>query len=427
MYFKRHLIPFLLLLSLISGSAAKAQKFNVETWIDSATFCPGASAALPVMVKNMIGVDSFNLILNYDPGVVNFHSYFGLNSDLDGGNINVTPGSTNVQINWHRTVETSLFADTLLMLVFDGIAGSGELAWDLSPGACIYHSIGDSLIPGIYRNGVCRVDEPMILTLNEIDATCTGKCDANYLAHVTGGTKPYQYWWNESPGRFDSIQTNLCDGPNAIRIRDAAGCELDSIYQIDGLPGAKVEIKAKCKGEELEEIILYRENPTLEFSFDEISPTHVIEPPLWEFGDGDTARSFNPAHTYYRAKDNLDNFYKLNLYVKNVNGCDTVITLKIDIKDKKLKISNVIIPTSASDNNRKFTIFDEEGNLMSKEFLRFEVYIFDRWGRRLFSSDDYQNDWTPDAPNGVYYYVVKSVGLFSTDKFKGSVTILGGE
>jgi hypothetical protein len=52
-----------------------------------------------------------------------------------------------------------------------------------------------------------------------------------------------------STGRFDSIQTDLCDGPNIIRITDQNGCNLDSTFQIEGLPGAKVNLKIECEGD----------------------------------------------------------------------------------------------------------------------------------------------------------------------------------
>jgi len=422
MYVK-HLFTSILLLFVLEFS--QAQGFYAETKLDTAHFCPGTSMAVPVQVKNLIGVDSFNLVLRFNSEVLSYESNYLLHQDLLGGTFQVTEQDDQISLNWHRNNESSLLNDTLVMLVFKGIAGSTALEWDtLTPGNCIYRSIGDTLIPALFYSAYATVYPPMYLELVEIDPTCNGKCDANYLATVTGGTPPYTYLWNDEPGRFDSIQTNICDGPNSIRIIDSKGCELDSIYEVKGMPGPKVDLKIECEGDTT--TVLYRENPTLTFYFEEISPTHVIDPPLWEFGDGDTARSFNPTHTYDLANTNLDGFYNLKLHIVNQNGCDTVITQKIPIKDQKLKISNVLVP-NGSPENRVFTIFDESGNPLDNEYIRFEVYIFDRWGRRLFASSDYHNDWTPSgAPDGVYFYVVKTIGYFTEDKHKGSVTILGG-
>ncbi|MBK7029448.1 MAG: gliding motility-associated C-terminal domain-containing protein [Bacteroidales bacterium] len=424
MHFRNLILLFVLLL-MLNPVKSLAQIFYVETSVDTSLFCPGTSQAMPIQVKNMVGVDSFNLVLNFNPAVLSYESYYLLHQDLSGGSFQVTELNGKVSINWHRPTETSLFQDTMVMLVFKGITGSTSLTWDtITPGNCIYHSIGDSLISDIYHNGLAFVNPPIQLAIQEIDPTCIGKCDANYLAQATGGTPPYLYLWNNQPGRFDSIQTNLCDGPNSLRIIDSKGCELDSLYSIEGLPGPKVDLKIECEGDTT--TVLFRENPILTFSFEEISPTHVIEPPLWEFGDGDTARSFNPTHLYDLANSNLDGFYQLKLHITNQNGCDTLIIQRIPIKDQKLKISNLIVP-NGSPENRVFTIFDESGNPLDHEYMRFEVYIFDRWGRRLFSTSDYKNDWSPaGAPDGVYFYVVKTIGYFNTDKHKGSVTIMGG-
>jgi hypothetical protein len=421
----RKLILFITLLIGIVPFSVFSQKSVVETSIPDAFLCPDVSQALPVYVKNMIEIDSFNLVLNYDPQVVSFQSYYLLHQDLTGGNFQVVDFQGQVSINWHRASGSTLLGDTMVMLVFKGISGFANLSWDtLTPGNCIYHSVGDSIVQSDYFNGKVVVNPAMQLEIIEIDPTCIGKCDANYLASVSGGTPPYLYLWNGQPGRFDSIQTNICDGPNSLRIIDSKGCELDSLYYVEGMPGPKVDLKIECEGDTT--TVLYRENPLLTFSFDEISPTHVIEPPLWEFGDGDTARSFNPTHLYDLANSNLDGFYELKLHITNQNGCDTLIIQRIPIKDQKLKISNVIIP-NGSPENRVFTIFDESGNPLDNEYIRFEVFIFDRWGRKLYSNTDYKNDWSPEgAPDGVYFYVVKTIGYFNIDKHKGSVTILGG-
>jgi len=52
--------------------------------------------------------------------------------------------------------------------------------------------------------------------------------------------------------------------------------------------------------------------------------------------------------------------------------------------------------------------------------------IFNRWGRIVYKSSDYQNDWDGgDLPDGVYFYVLKCYGARSNDVFKGSVSIYG--
>ncbi len=417
-------ILFSFSLAFFPISSMFAQVFNVRTSVDSIGFCPGASRAFPVTIQNMIGVDSFKLVLGYDPSVISYQSYQFLNTQLTGGNFSISGQTGSISMNWHRPTIANIINDTLIWLVFKGTAGNTDLVWDTLN--CIYHdSASGNPLPAIYKNGKATVSPAINLFLTEMNSTCTGKCNANFMATISGGVKPYAVLWDGEPGRFDTIQTNLCDGANTIRITDKNGCELDSTYQINGLPGAKVTIKIKCEQDTT--TVLFRENPILTFSFEEISPTHVIEPPLWSFGDGDTSRSFNPTHIYRTANANTDKFYLLTLYIKNQNGCDTVITMRIPIKDQKLKISNVMVPTG-TEKNRVFTIFDENNDPISNQYIRLELFVFDRWGRKLYANTDYKNDWNAGgAPDGVYYYVVNTVGFFNTDKHKGSLTIIGSK
>jgi hypothetical protein len=55
-----------------------------------------------------------------------------------------------------------------------------------------------------------------------------------------------------------------------------------------------------------------------------------------------------------------------------------------------------------------------------------QLMVFDRWGRKLYEDSNYQNDWHADGlPDGVYYYRLKTVGLYETKIYKGSINILG--
>jgi hypothetical protein len=180
-----------------------------------------------------------------------------------------------------------------------------------------------------------------------------------------------------------------------------------------------------------EDTTIYLQNPVLTFSFQENYPTHVVEPPYWEFGDGDTARSFNPTHLYDKAINNLDGYYDLKLHVVNENGCDSTIEVRIPIKEAKLNIPGVITPNGDS-YNENFLIVNEnksgsgEDRKVTNEFQSMELVIFDRWGRKLYENSNYKSDWHAEGvPDGSYYYILKTIGFYKTEKYKGSITILG--
>ncbi len=98
------------------------------------------------------------------------------------------------------------------------------------------------------------------------------------------------------------------------------------------------------------------------------------------------------------------------------NGCtsaaDTLALLQVQTDD--LFVPNVFTP-NGDQLNQFFTIDDR---LVGTTFD-----VFDRWGQRVYHSDDYQNNWDgDDLPSGVYFYLLNG-GECIVEK-KGALTIL---
>jgi hypothetical protein len=56
-----------------------------------------------------------------------------------------------------------------------------------------------------------------------------------------------------------------------------------------------------------------------------------------------------------------------------------------------------------------------------------ELVVIDRWGRKVYSSENYRNNWDGgNLPDGTYYYKLDTFGYFRNDSYKGAVTILRG-
>jgi hypothetical protein len=420
----RKLLTFFSLILLFLSFAPKQLNAQVITGIGNFEMCYGMPVAMPVLIQNMSAVDTFRLVLQYDETVIEFVEHFAVNGALLGGTFSIDQEEDALVLNWARSSSASIATDTLVWLRFKGLVGSTTLQWNEQES--FYHTTGGNAFV-IYQNGNATVSPKINVLLTEINATCLDLCEANYQADVTGGVEPYNYLWNGVPGRFDNVQTNLCPGKNVLSVTDAKGCRIDSIFTIEGLPGADVNIIIEGN----EDTTIYLENPVLTFRFEENFPTHVVEPPLWEFGDGDTAVSFNPTHVYSRANTNTDGFYLVKLHINNENGCGSVLEIQIPIKDAKLKIPGVITPNGDS-YNESFMILNEnktgsgEDIKITTEFQRMEVLIFDRWGRKIYDDSNYQSDWRAQGvPDGAYYYKLKTVGFYNTETYKGSITILG--
>jgi len=423
----RKFLTFIIIILLFLSFSPEQLKAQVVTELDSVSMCYNTNKTIPVVVQNMVDVDTLRLVLSFTNSVIKYVEYFDVNEALSGGTFSVTPnpGNDSIIIYWTRTKSNAtIIQDTLVWLRFKGLIGSTGLHWKSS--SSYYHSSTGNLV-AVYVDGKAVVDPKINVILTELSPTCARTCVANYQADASGGRLPYKYYWNGKVSQYEYIQKYLCAGTNKITIIDNWGCKLDSNYTINGLPGAKVKLIIEGN----EDTTIYLQNPVLTFSFQEISPTHVIEAPLWEFGDGDTARSFNPTHLYENANTNLDGYYDLKLHVVNENGCDSTIEVRIPIKEAKLKIPGVITP-NADGKNDVFLILNEnktgsgEDIKITNEFQSMELFIFDRWGRKLYEDSNYKSDWiAKGVPDGSYYYVLTTHGYYKTEKFKGSITILG--
>ena len=424
------LFSIIYLFLLFTPRQLNAQVDTVETKLPaSITICYHSIAAIPVVVHTMKNVDSLRLVLSFDNSVVDYVDNFALNSALTGGIFKVTNENDSLIISWARSSPATIISDTLVWLKFKGLTGSTTLHWN-TPGSFYHATTGNN--PTVFSDGKTNVNPKINVVLTELTATCTGTCSANYKAEASGGTAPYIYKWNGKVSQWDNIQKYLCSGnKNHISIIDSLGCVLDSAYTINGLPGASVKLIIKDNVGDTTTVI-YVENPTLTFSFDEISPTHIVEAPMWYFGDGDTAVSFNPTHVYELANTNTDGYYELRLKITNENGCDSTIIVSIPIKNAKLKIPNVITP-NGDGQNEKFLIMNEsksgsgEDIKVTDEFIRMQLVIFDRWGRKVYEDNNYKSDWiAKGVSDGSYYYILKTIGFYHTEIHKGSITVLGG-
>ncbi len=93
----------------------------------------------------------------------------------------------------------------------------------------------------------------------------------------------------------------------------------------------------------------------------------------------------------------------------------------------QLDVQPTYVPAGFSPNgdgmNDKFVVKNADGKLVSVE-------IFNRWGNRIYKSDDYRNDWGGEVsegffigreiPDGTYYYIII---IDRKDKYTGFITV----
>ncbi len=272
---------------------------------------------------------------------------------------------------------------------------------------------------------------PLIdVIFDQIQKTCTGidaDCQGQVKAIASGAFDPeeYLYFWNTQfvdPGD-SSLALGLCgDITYTIRIEDTNGCFIDTSYTVESFRSPLIDISTDPDS------VVYIEKPKITFSFENLSSDSLLVTNYeWDFGDSTTSTESNPTHIF----DRIDKYYVM-LNITDENGCDTTYFQLVEVKPVKLIIPNVFTPNGDGKNDT-FAITEDKGDtgndpseLLDSYYISNKLVIFNRWGKKVFETNDYQNDWDGGSnSNGVYFYVLECYGQFSNDVFKGSVTIIG--
>ena len=139
------------------------------------------------------------------------------------------------------------------------------------------------------------------------------------------------------------------------------------------------------------------------------------EPPTGVSYDYQWSKNGTPGSTaqYFILKESEEGDYTI---VLNAGGCVDEVT--VTAEHCLLVPPNVITPYNVDGFNDVFHIDGLEN------FPDTKLQIYNRWGKKIYESNNYQNDWNGNgAADGVYYWVLYVAdGLGTT--MKGTVTII---
>lgn len=142
----------------------------------------------------------------------------------------------------------------------------------------------------------------------------------------------------------------------------------------------------------------------------------------WTFGDDGRAYEPNPLHTYQ-----MPGTYQNILHVVNeVSGCDdTSEPQEIVVFESDLQVPNVFTPNGDGIN--------DEFRVAYRSLKKYKIDIFNRWGRKVYSSTQPGLGWDGtigkgQASPGVYFYVIEAQGFLENEKYKlhGTITLIRG-
>lgn len=124
----------------------------------------------------------------------------------------------------------------------------------------------------------------------------------------------------------------------------------------------------------------------------------------WSLGNGDSLTGAAPP-AYVYAKPGT-----YTVSVKARRGSCTLTASQPVTIDPPLQVPNVITPNGDGKNDR--FVIGPAGR---------KLEVFSRWGRSVFFSNAYQNDWSPTLPPGTYYYLITLPG---GQQCKGWLTLM---
>jgi gliding motility-associated-like protein len=257
------------------------------------------------------------------------------------------------------------------------------------------------------------VNEPSQVTvnMNVTDVTCFGFSDASVQLNATGGTPDYSFTLNNysnNHGEFNSLNP----GNYNYTVTDANGCQVTGGFVITEPDEVVVAITPNPVTTDLG--IPVQLNATSNYT----QANYEWTPPV---GLSCTDCS-NPTASL----NNSSSYHVTSVVNINGNYCygDTTVFVNVN-PNYTVYIPNVFTPNGDGSNDY-FRIF---GNLTALKLV--EVQIFNRWGEKVFESNDINFEWDGTYRGKLLEPQVFVYSLFTvfTDNhsekvFKGSLTLL---
>ncbi|MFO8087151.1 MAG: choice-of-anchor L domain-containing protein [Bacteroidales bacterium] len=258
-----------------------------------------------------------------------------------------------------------------------------------------------------------------------IDVTVSPKPNVSFLPQPTDGCEPLQvqfddmsssatvdWQWHFGDGNSSTAQSpthtydaGTYDVKLIVTTNDGCSDSLELNNIIESYPQPVADFSANPP-------IVSIDNPTIDFIDNSTNGTFWF----WDFGEpgnADTSNQTNPTYTYYQ-----DGQYTVMMITYTDKGCADTAYHDVDVIVDKIKIPNVITP-NGDGHNDVFRIENITRMRSSK------LVIYNRWGKKIYISENYQNDWDGDNyADGTYYFVLEYETLLEKRSVSGVLTIL---
>ena len=238
-----------------------------------------------------------------------------------------------------------------------------------------------------------KIKEPSVLMLDFV-------CDSmnNIKSVISGGVEPYSIFWQDSlENVFSTLSQITFSGSHIyyVSVIDSNSCFVeDSIF-----------LQADFE--------LISSIGVAPFEINAINHSIGYTSCLW------STNNQNSSNINFNFEYDIAGDYDLNLIVRNGYGCFDTITKKIIIEGLlyQNEISNVFSPNDDGIN-------DYFNFLENHALVEFYAIIFNRFGKKIFESNDPGMNWDGKNMNGkiveegVYFYILTGSGLTGNEYYR---------
>jgi len=212
---------------------------------------------------------------------------------------------------------------------------------------------------------------------------------------TASGNNAVKYEWSPTTGLSNVNVSNPIASPTktttyTVKMTDINGCTAQNTAKVEVLDSIVADFKIGQKGKCNELMSITLENKS--------KNTNRY---LWKVSNGVTTQDEKPAPIQVA----LPGEYEVIFTAYN-DLCQETISKKIVIENNNAPAPNVITPNN--DGKNDLLVFPNREN--------YKIIIVNRWGKTVFQSDRYQNDWGNDATPGTYYYqLISPAGVECND------------
>ncbi len=260
-------------------------------------------------------------------------------------------------------------------------------------------------------------DRPIVAKFNDT-VICEGSDLIIYPLVNYNGKEPLSYTWTENFATLENTKNlmtgKLTTGFHSISFRTDNGyCSDSQTFKLGVNPKPMVDfiIQPSNTTTITQPNFWFRNQSGLNLSW------------LWDFGTNRDDNFSIEQHPKYSYQDT--GIYNVSLTGVNIFGCSTTLYKTVVVRPDLL----IFIPNAFSPNGK-----DEEKNNMYSISLQnynsYSIEIYDRWGHKVFYSDDPKDAWDGKLGGvlctpGVYFYSIKINSITNHSYlYRGTITLI---